>query len=133
MFEGQFRNDIYSGKGVRTLARKDRISGSWKKGASHGPVKIEYADGAVWAGRHKSGLPNGPARYMSKCGRFHFALDYIDGKVSEATLVVAPFLNSGETKSIQLTPNVATRIWARSYLALEAAGVNMRRLKGPKG
>ena len=133
VFEGQFRNDIYSGKGVRTLACKDRISGSWKKGASHGPVKIEYADGAVWAGRHKSGLPNGPARYMSKCGRFHFALDYIDGKVSEATLVVAPFLNSGETKSIQLTPNVATRIWARSYLALEAAGVNMRRLKGPKG
>ena len=132
-FEGQFRNDVYSGKGVRVLACKDRISGSWKKGVSHGPVKIEYADGAVWEGVYKAGIPNGPARYMSKCGRFHFAVDYNDGRASKATAVQSPFLENGKPQVIQLIPDKSTRLWTRSYLTLEAAGVNMRRLKGPEG
>lgn len=58
-YEGEFYNDLFSGKGTLTLSNGDIFKGSWKDGMKHGKGKLKEKNGLIYEGHFKNNEKSG--------------------------------------------------------------------------
>ena len=68
VYEGEWKNGLYYGKGKKTYGNGDWYKGGWKDGYQHGQGKYTYAHGSVYEGEFKNRARHGQGKMIYKNG-----------------------------------------------------------------
>ena len=56
-YEGEWKNSLFHGKGIRTFRGGEKYEGEWKEGKRTGQGTLTWANGNKYEGRFKEGIP----------------------------------------------------------------------------
>lgn len=65
-YEGNFKDDIRTGKGIFTFKSGDVYTGNWDNDKINGFGKLEYKNGEAYEGNWKDGIKTGKGKLISK-------------------------------------------------------------------
>lgn len=71
VYDGDFRNNAFYGKGKFVWTNKNEYEGRWKEGEMHGKGTFKWADGRVYTGEWKSNLRDGQGEMKWPDGRIY--------------------------------------------------------------
>ena len=64
LYEGEFQNGAFNGKGTYTSANGEKYVGEYKDGKYHGRGSYQFADGDNYAGEYREGQLHGQGTYI---------------------------------------------------------------------
>ena len=63
-YQGEFKNNLFHGKGIYNWHNKNTYDGNWKNGKMSGFGKYTYSDGSYYEGEFSDGKKDGPGKYI---------------------------------------------------------------------